>query len=109
MLRISGAAFAAMLFAAAGTSGFGAGTRVPSAGQVVDKLASEAARARPPQRAVSQAVALRAMHGPWGGPGGGQRRAAPGWTDRHARRVARKLRNQARHRAAGRGSRSRAT
>lgn len=31
------------------------------------------------------------------------RRAAYGWTNRHAQRVARKKRNQARHRAAGRG------
>ncbi|CAB5220890.1 hypothetical protein UFOVP241_46 [uncultured Caudovirales phage] len=32
------------------------------------------------------------------------RRAGPGWTNAHAKRVARKARNVKRHRAAGRGS-----
>lgn len=34
---------------------------------------------------------------------GNSRRAGYGWTNRHAQRVARKKRNRARHRAAGRG------
>lgn len=42
--------------------------------------------------------------GSWGGR---QRRAGYGWTNAHAQRVARKKRNQAKHRAASRG-RSRA-
>lgn len=34
---------------------------------------------------------------------GGQRRRGPGWTNRHAQRVALKKRNRAKHRAACRG------
>ncbi|HQR97594.1 MULTISPECIES: hypothetical protein [unclassified Polaromonas] len=49
---------------------------------------------------------MRAMLGGGVGTSGGrQRRAAYGWTNRHAVRVARKRRNQARHKAAGRGGR----
>jgi hypothetical protein len=47
------------------------------------------------------------LGGGLGGWGGKQRRAGYGWTNMHAQRVARKKRNQAKHRASSRG-RSRA-
>jgi hypothetical protein len=43
-----------------------------------------------------------------GGGLSGPRRSRQGWTPRHVQRMAQKKRNQARHRAATRGKRSRA-
>jgi len=62
------------------------------------------------EKAVMPAAGRRfdAQRGLFGGLGAGwgrstARRAAYGWTNRHARRVAAKKRNKARHRAASRG------
>ncbi len=67
----------------------------PSAGQQL--IAKAVLRPQQPRGNT-----LRAIFG--GGTFGGRgsaRRAGYGWTNAHARRVARKARNQARHRAAG--------
>lgn len=68
----------------------------PSAGQQL--IAKAVMRPQQPRGNT-----LRAILGgsTFGGRGSG-RRAGYGWTNAHARRVARKARNQARHRAAGR-------
>lgn len=78
-----------------------AGAGMPT-GQLIEKAA-----VRPQQPRGST---LRAILGGGASPATGRgRRAAFGWTNAHARRVAAKKRNQARHRAACRGrSRSRA-
>lgn len=72
---------------------------LPSAGgQLMEKAAL-----RPQQ---PRGNTLRAILGLGGGSFGGRgsdRRAAYGWTNAHARRVALKKRNQRRHRAASRG------
>lgn len=58
-----------------------------------------------PNKAVKNELRAILGGGGFGSWGGKQRRAGYGWTNRHAQRVARKKRNQARHRAAGKGGR----
>jgi hypothetical protein len=82
----------AMLAAAAG---LGIATPATGSASSADKMVVRATAQR--QR---QAV------NPWGGLAftrGSQRRARPGWSNKHVQRMATKRRNQARHRRAGRG------
>lgn len=74
---------------------FGGGG-VGQAGQLIEKAAL-----RPQQ---PRGNTLRAIFGgDIDSTSGSRRRAGYGWTNRHAQRVARKKRNQVRHRSAGRG------
>ncbi|MGE0333210.1 MAG: hypothetical protein AB7P37_21225 [Ramlibacter sp.] len=94
-------AVAAML-ASAGAGGVGGALQgrvlaVDESARVVTQSALNAA-AR-----YERGTAGMHLGGRYLGDDGQQRRAGYGWTNRHAQRVARKKRNQARHRAACRG------
>ena len=94
------------LFAAAAAAMLGAGVgqvvHLPNAGdgpgitQAVQKQIRKNTQGGSDQANRGLRALLGGGLGSWGGR---QRRAGYGWTDRHARRVARKVRNQARHRA----------
>lgn len=93
---------ALMVAAAMGLGAAFGGMAHAGGGQLMEKAAL-----RPQQ---PRGNTLRAILGGGASPATGRgRRAAFGWTNAHARRVAAKKRNQARHRAASRGrNRSRA-
>ena len=87
-----------VMLAAALSAGAAMAMVATPAAQVVEKSALPMRQPR--------GSSLRAIFGSGKGSWGGrQRRAAFGWTDRHARRVAMKKRHQAKHRAAVRGRR----
>jgi hypothetical protein len=81
---------------------------VPAANPVETRTATEvrapSERQQPAQRTTSPAIAraVRESFGGWGinGSRGWQRRRGPGWTQAQVQRMARKKRNQARHRKA---------
>ncbi len=67
-------------------------------------LSAQTQKAMAGKPVKGERTTMRAMLGSgFGSANTSQRRAGYGWTNRHAQRVARKKRNQARHRAAGRG------
>lgn len=76
---------------------------VASAGVMATSAHTNAVDRAAPTQSVGRSRAIQPVrHGSFGGASTG-RRAAFGWTDRHARRVAAKKRNVVRHRARGRG------
>lgn len=98
------------LLAAAGLAGaFGAGSlstvnlgEGPGLSQTTQRAINKSTQNPIKEASNKMRAMLGGGIGTWGGR---QRRSAYGWTNRHAVRVARKRRNQARHRAAGRGAR----
>lgn len=83
----------------------GLGSIAGASGPTVQMIEKAAVRPQQPRGSTLRAI----LGGGGGSTTGRERRAGLGWTNAHARRVAAKKRNQARHRAASRGrSRSRA-
>lgn len=94
---------ASAALAAAALGSLSASAVVVDGGRVVRVGASsvqpDAAQTPRDQKAVNVAPVYRRTSGSRGW----ERRAGPGWTNRHVQRMAAKKRNQARHRAATKG------